>query len=152
MTKQITRNIIVKADVEQVYNVWSNFETFPAFMKNIKSVKKTGVDTSHWEMSGPLGKTVEWDAYTTAMDENKRVGWSTKGNDEGDVTTSGMVTFNDLPHGETEVTVTMQYEPNKGLAGEVVDKLFANPEKQLEEDLSNFKSYIEGMYQRTTSK
>jgi hypothetical protein len=30
-----------------------------------------------------------------------------------------------------------------------VEKLFANPEKQLEEDLENFKAYIEGMPERT---
>jgi hypothetical protein len=34
---------------------------------------------------------------------------------------------------------------------EIGEKLFANPEKQLEEDLQNFKSYIEGMYDRTST-
>ena len=48
-------------------------------------------------------------------------------------------------------TVTLQYEPNKaGLAGDVVDALFANPEERLAEDLRNFKQYAERRVQRVT--
>jgi uncharacterized membrane protein len=60
------------------------------------------------------------------------------------------VTFNSLPENETEVTVLMQYAPLGGKAGEFVANLFANPDKRLEEDLQNFKSYIEGMPERST--
>ncbi|RPI30289.1 MAG: SRPBCC family protein [Chloroflexota bacterium] len=144
----ITRSMIVKADVDKIYTYWSNFENFPTFMENIKSVRKTGDRSSHWEMEGPLGTTVKWDAETTVMENNKRIAWSTKDN-EGDVTTSGQVTFNPLPNNQTEITVMLHYEPNKGLAGDVVEKLFSNPEKQLEKDLANFKNYIEGRHERS---
>ena len=143
MTEQITRTIIVKADVEKAFQTWANFENFPMFMENVRSVRMTGSRTSHWEVDGPLGKTVEWNAETTTVDENKRIAWNTKGDEDSDVITSGQVSFNSLPHGETEVTVTLQYTPQAGAAGNVVAKLFANPEKQLEEDLQNFKKYIE---------
>jgi uncharacterized membrane protein len=146
---EITRTIIVKADLNKAYQVWSDFENFPLFMKNIKAVTKTGDRRSHWEMKGPIGVTLEWDAETTRLEENKRIAWSTKDDDEGDVTTSGQVTFNPLPNGEIEVTVMLHYVPKAGLAGDVVEKLFSNPEKQLEEDLRNFKAYVEGMYDRT---
>jgi uncharacterized membrane protein len=53
------------------------------------------------------------------------------------------VTFNPLPQNETEVTVLMQYDPSGGKAGELLANLFANPEKRLEEDLQNFKNYLE---------
>ncbi len=143
MAEQITRSIIVKANPEHAYRVWENFENFPMFMKWIKSVQKTGDGTSHWQMQGPLGKTVDWDAETTIQDPNKRIGWSTKDR-SGDLTTSGQVTFNGLPHNETEVTVMLQYVPKAGAVGDIVAKLLGDPEKKLEEDLSNFKSYIEG--------
>jgi uncharacterized membrane protein len=149
MTQQITRSLIVKASPEQAFRVWSNFENFPYFMKYIKSVTKTGANTSHWTMEGPVGSTIEWDAEVTRFDLNKRIGWSTKDR-EGDITTSGQVTFNSLPENETEVTVLMQYAPLGGKAGEFVANLFANPDKRLEEDLQNFKSYIEGMPERST--
>ena len=148
MSKQITKSIIVKADVPDVYELWANFENFPHFMKNIKSVRQTGDKTSEWTMAGPLGTKLTWNAELTRVEENKRIGWSTKDN-KGLVTTSGQVTFNDLTLEETEVTVILQYAPVAGKAGEAVAELLANPEKQLEEDLRNFKAFAEGMYDRT---
>lgn len=150
MPDQITRSIIIKAGPEEAFNAWSNFENFPNFMKYIKSVTKTGPKTSHWVMDGPLGKDVEWDAEITRYEEGKRIGWSTKDH-KGDITTSGQVTFNPLPREETEVTVMMQYIPKAGVAGDLVAKLFARPDERLEQDLSNFKSYVEGDYERTAS-
>ncbi len=144
MSDMITRSIIVKASTDQVYQLWENFENFPMFMQNIKSVKMMGDSTSHWVMEGPMGKRVEWDAQTTRLEPNKRIAWSTKDN-QGDVTTSGQVTFNSLPNHETEVTVMLQYVPKAGLAGDLVAHLFSHPEKKLEEDLTNFKNYAEGM-------
>jgi uncharacterized membrane protein len=147
--EQITKTIIVKASPQEAFRIWSDFENFPRFMKHIKSVSKTGPKTSYWQMDGPLGKKIEWEAVTTLNEENKRIGWSTKDRENVDVKTSGQVSFNGLPKGETEVTVTLQYVPQGGVAGNIVAKLLANPEAQLGEDLSNFKSYIEGQYERT---
>lgn len=138
--KQVTKSIIVKAKVADVFEVWSNFENFPHFMENIKSIRKTGDDYSHWVMEGPFGTKLEWDAKTTRFEENKRIGWNSI---QGDLKTSGQVTFNSLPDGETEVTVTLQYVPPAGLAGEAVAALFDDPETRLLEDLRNFKGYVE---------
>jgi uncharacterized membrane protein len=102
-------------------------------------------------MEGPLGKTVEWEAETTLLEENKRIGWSTKDSRQGNLTTSGQVSFNDLPHDETEVTVVLQYKPQAGTTGDIVASIFASPGDRLEEDLRNFKNYVEGMYDRTNS-
>lgn len=146
---QVTRTIIVKASIGDVYRIWSNFENFPHFMSNIKSITKTSERTSHWVMEGPLGKTLEWDAETTRLEENQRIAWNSR--DGGDIKTTGQVTFKELPHGETEVAVTLQYVPPGGLAGEIVASLFGNPEGKLEEDLRNFKAFAEGMYHRTSS-
>jgi len=149
MPDQVTRDIIVKADVNEVYNTWANFENFPHFMKNIKSITKTGDRTSHWVMEGPLGKDLEWDAETTKLEPNKRIGWNSR--DGGDIKTSGQVTFNQLPNGQTQITVTLQYVPPAGKLGELVANLFSHPEKRLEEDLNNFKAYIEGTHSRTAA-
>lgn len=144
MEEKITKTIIVKADVQSVYNAWSNFQNFPQFMKNIKSVEITGPKTSHWEMEGPLGVDVEWEAETTTEEPGKRIGWSTKDREEGNLTTSGQVTFNQLGGGETEIVATVHYQTRAGLPGELVARLMGDPEKKLEEDLYNFKEYIEG--------
>jgi uncharacterized membrane protein len=149
MPEQVTRTIIVKAPVAQVYDIWANFENFPHFMKYITSVRRTGDGLSHWTMDGPLGKQIEWDAETTRMERNKRIAWNSRGS--GDITTSGQVTFKELPQNETEIAVTLQYVPPAGALGEVVAKIFSDPAEQLEADLKNFKAYAEGLQERTTS-
>jgi uncharacterized membrane protein len=147
MAQQVTRTIIVKGAVGDIYQLWANFENFPNFMKNIESVTKTGDLLSHWKMKGPLGKTIEWDAETTKLDHNSRIAWNSR--DNGDIKTSGQVTFKELPNNETEISVTLQYDPPAGMAGEIVAALFTDPQGQLEEDLRNFKAYAEGMHSRT---
>jgi uncharacterized membrane protein len=149
MADRVTKDIIVKASVDEVYNIWANFENFPRFMKYIKSIAKTGDRTSHWVMEGPLGKDLEWDAETTKLEQNKRIAWNSR--ESGDIKTSGQVTFNQLPQGQTEITVTLQYVPPAGKLGEFVANLFSDPKKRLDEDLKNFKSYVEGTHSRTAT-
>jgi uncharacterized membrane protein len=146
MTHRVTKSIIVQGDIGEIFNIWADFQNFPHFMKNIKSVTKTGPDTSHWVMKGLLGKTIEWDAKTTRMEQNTRVAWNSR--EGGDITTSGQVTFNQLPQNQVEVTVTLQYVPPAGKVGEAMAALFTNPDKKLEDDLKNFKAYVERMPQQ----
>ncbi len=141
MSGPIVKTIVVKGDLDGIYRMWANFETFPLFMKNIKSVTKLDEGVSHWVMEGPLGAKVEWDAETTLMEPNQRIAWNSK--DNSAVTTSGQVTFKELGPNETEVTVTLHYDPPAGMMGEVVAQLFSDPEKRLEEDLQRFKEHVE---------
>jgi uncharacterized membrane protein len=149
MADRVTNSIIVKGSVDELFDIWANFENFPHFMKNIKSVRKSSDTMSHWVMEGPLGKNLEWDAKTTMVERNKRIAWSSV---DGDLKTSGQVTFNDLRNNSTEITVIMHYEPPGGALGQAVANLFSDPEKRLDEDLRNFKAYAEGMYERTAKK
>ncbi len=50
--------IIVSAPVSLVYQRWTQFERFPDFMNNIKSITKTGDRTSHWVVKRPLNTNV----------------------------------------------------------------------------------------------
>ena len=149
MSEQIVKSIIVKGNVSDIYNIWANFENFPKFMKHIKSVTKTGDNTSHWIMRGPLGVKIEWDANTTRLEENGRIAWNSI---DSEAKTSGQVTFNALAEGETEVTVMLHYAPPAGLAGEVVAELFGNLEGRLLEDLRNFKEFVENTPARIHAK
>jgi uncharacterized membrane protein len=141
MADQTTKTIIVGTEVGKVYDAWANFENFPHFMKDVKSVTKTGDRMSHWVVAGPFGKEVEWDAETTRLDRNKRIAWNSK--ETSDIKTSGQVTFNDLGKGQTEVTVTLQWVVPASKGGETLMGIFANPAKRLEEDLLSFKHYVE---------
>lgn len=150
MVDQVSKMIIVKADVNTAFEAWANFENFPHFMHYIKSVTRTGDNSSHWVMKGPVGTQVEWDAETTRMEPGQRIAWNSKHNSA--LKTSGQVTFTPLPHDETQITVTLHYEPPAGWPGDVVTSLFGDPEGKLEADLNNFKNYIEGQVHSTNQK
>jgi uncharacterized membrane protein len=136
MTKQFTKSIIVKGETPEIYALWADFENFPHFMENIKSVSRTGQGTSRWVMDGPLNTKLEWNAETTRLEENKRIAW--RSHEDSQLQTSGQVTFTSLPQNQTEITVTFQYTPPMGAVGEAVARLFADPEGQLEIDLRYF--------------
>jgi uncharacterized membrane protein len=142
MPDQTTKSVIVGAPAAEVFAAWANFENFPHFMKHVKSVTRTGERTTRWVAEGPLGRDVEWEAETTRYEPSKRIAWHSL--PDSPVRTSGQVTFNELPNAQTEVTVTLQYVAPGGAAGEKVAALLSNPEEMVEEDLRNFKAFVEG--------
>lgn len=140
--RKVTKSIVVNTNVSHAYQLWSDIENFPNFMRNIKSIKKTGERTSHWVKEGPLGKEIEWDARTTAMEPDRRIAWEGMG---GHITTSGEVTFKPLPDDRTEVTLSMSYTPEGGIIAEALARILDNPERNVEQDLHDFKSYAESL-------
>ena len=141
MAQRVHESVEVQAPLEDVFNYWSNFENFPNFMQNVEEVRMTGQDTSHWNVKGPLGKSVEFDARTTEMDPKGGIGWNTV---EGEVMTSGEARFEEVAPGRTRIDVTMNYaDPPGGKVGEVAANILSNPERNLREDLQNFARIVE---------
>jgi uncharacterized membrane protein len=140
MANQTTRTILVKGTPMDVYNAWADLESFPTFLKRLKSVTRTGENRTHWVAQGPLGMDVEWDAETTRLEPGRRIAWHSTFDSE--VRTSGQVTFNQLPNDLTEVTVTLQHETDtlKGKAGQMLVGL----DGVLDEALRMFKAHVEG--------
>ncbi len=136
----VTKEIIVNAPVSQVFTFWKNFENFPRFMENIESIHVIGPEMTHWKMKGPLGMSVEWDAKTTYIEENKKISWQST---EGTIETHGAVVFEEIEADRTRVTVGIEYKPPGGVIGETVAKLINNPDHQLEEDLMRFKKVVQ---------
>lgn len=143
MQNQVTKSIIVKGEIDAIYDLWANFENFPNFMEHIKSVERTGDRTTHWKVDGPFGTMIEWDAETTRMEKNKRIAWNSL---EGDVKTSGQVTFMELPQSETQITITVKYGSGEGLAEPIFNQLFGDTEKLAIESLRKFKHFAEEKY------
>jgi uncharacterized membrane protein len=136
---KVKKSITVDAPVDIVYRAWHNFENFPRFMDNIEEVRVKG-NRSHWKAKGPLGTAPEWDAEVTLDDAPRTIGWrSVQGSP---TTTAGRVNLEGR-NGSTTLEVTIEYEAPAGVIGEAVSKLFANPERQVDEDLHRFKDIIE---------
>ena len=145
MSNQIIKSIVVEGLAMHVYLRWADFESFPKFIKEIKSVKKIGDNTYHWVMRAPFGATIEWYTEITRLDEGKRIAWHSIG---GDIKTSGQVTFTALPNAETEVTIMLHYAPSVGLDEDMAADLFPDIEDRVLRNLRNFKAFAEGMPQR----
>lgn len=145
MAVQITESVIIKASPEDVFEWWTHLEMLPTVIKDIKEVHVLNDLNSQWIVNGPMGKDIEWIAQVTRFDEDRRIAWKTI---DGDIKTSGQVTFKDLPQGETEMTVSMQYVPPAGKIGEIVSKALENPHEKITESLRDFKAFAENMPDR----
>ncbi len=144
MAEEVTRHIVVQRPAHEVYQLWADFENFPKFMHNLKSVTKTGPGMSHWQMRGPMGLTLDWDASVTRNDPDQAIGWKSTG---GDIDTSGEVRFLDRGDNTTQVTLTMSYSPPGGKLGATINRIVSeDPEHLVAEDLRNFKNYAEDLH------
>jgi uncharacterized membrane protein len=127
--------------VEQLYGFWSNFENLPRFMRNVRSVRKTSENQWQWEVAGPLGASVRWNAEVTQRIPNKVLAWSTTPGSS--VQHAGLVRFD--PEGSgTRMHVRMSYNPIAGALGHAVTSLFgADPLAEMDEDLLRLKTFFQ---------
>ena len=135
----------VNAPADQCYAWWRGLTNLPQIMPDVESVtpKEGSTAVTHWKVSGPLGTTVQWDAKIVEDVPGTRIAWATEDSGALEVKNAGAVRFDDHG-GTTGVEVSLQYDPPAGVLGEAVAKLFANPQKMVEECLASFKTTIEG--------
>jgi uncharacterized membrane protein len=140
-TVTVEKSILIEAPIEHVFETWANYENFPRFMSNVKSVKPLGADRSHWTVRGPAGIGVEFDSVAH-MQRPTELAWESAPGSTVD--NSGRVTL--VPEGSgTRATVRLQYRPPAGAMGQAVSSLLgANPKQEFEDDLNRMKQFIEG--------
>lgn len=137
----VQKDIYIDAPVEKVFQVWSNYDNFPEFMKHVRAVHQTGENRSHWEVAGPMGTTIVWEAVRTMVVPNQEICWETLPG--GSVAHEGVVRFDPLNHG-TRIDIKMSYTPMAGALGHVVAALFGtDPKSELDADLVRLKTWLE---------
>src|SRR4051794_35720169 len=135
------KSIEINAPVDAVFDIYSDFENFPRWMRHIKEVRHTGENYTRWTADAPLGTNVEWESEMTAFEPNRRIAWQTV---RGDVEMKGEVTFEESGRGTTMMRVALAYKPPAGHLGTLVAKLFGNdPEEEIDEELDRFKNLAE---------
>lgn len=138
----VRKVINVGAPVEQVWELWSNYENFPRFMAHLKEVRRSEEGGSHWVAAGPAGVSIEWDAVTTAWVPNELLAW--KSVEGSAVEHSGLVQFRTNPDGTTQIEVRISYNPPGGALGHGVAALFgSDPKRAMDEDMVRLKSLLE---------
>lgn len=138
---EFTKTLHIAAPVERVFEFWQNFENFPQFMRNVRRVHRNADGSWHWEVAGPLGARVQWDAVVTRLEPTRLVAWSTVAG--APVAHAGRVRFQP-EGGGTRLQVEMGYNPAGGALGHALASLFgADPKSEMDDDLMRLKAYFE---------
>ena len=138
----VQKVINVAAPIDEVWELWNDYENFPSFMAHLEEVRRTEGGRSHWVAAGPAGSKVEWDAVTTVSVPNKVLAW--KSVEGSGVENAGIVRFRSNPDGTTQIDVRISYNPPGGAVGHAVASLFgADPKRAMDEDMVRLKSLLE---------
>jgi uncharacterized membrane protein len=130
-------HITVQAPIHEVYNRWSDFPKFPAFMENIEAVRPLGDNRYHW-VARIFGIKQEWDAEVTENEPQRRISWRSI---TGSYNT-GTVSFRDLSADKTEIHLRLEYAPPGGKTGQVLDQLTRTTKRAVHQDLENFEKLL----------
>ncbi len=140
---RVDRAVTVEKGRMELFRFWRDLRNLPRFMKHVKSVAVLDEKRSHWVVTAPAGRTVEWDAEIVDEKENEHIGWRSLPN--ANVDNAGSVWFKDAPGGRgTVVRVEVQYNPPGGALGALVAQIWGEePGQQIDEDLHRFKQLME---------
>ena|SRR5438876_6468025 len=132
----IEKSIEVNAPLRAVYNQWTQFETFPAFMEGVEEVKQLDDKRLHWRAK-IAGKEKEWDAEIFDQVPDERIAWRSLSGAKN----SGMLMFEWVNPERTRVKLRLDYEP-EGAMENMGDALGVFS-RRVEGDLERFKTFIE---------
>lgn len=138
---KVQRSIVIQRPPEELYAFWRNFENLPRVMRHVEAVMMEGGNRSRWKVRGPAGTSLEWEAELLRDIPNELISWQTL--QDARVIHAGSVAFK--PQGDgTEVRVVLRYDPPAGALGGLVAALLgAEPGRQVEQDLDDFKRMAE---------
>jgi len=136
MTTKVEKSIQVDVPLTTVYNQWTQFEDFPAFMGGVKEVRQLDDRRLHW-VAEIAGVRRQWEAAILEQIPDQKVAWAATSG----ATNAGAVRFAPAGAGSTMVYLSLEYEPD-GVVEQVGDKL-GIVERQVTSDLERFKALIE---------
>lgn len=142
---KLCEKITIRRSARDLYNLWRNLEELPGLFSHLESVRALDGNRSHWVMRGPVGMKLEWDAEIINDEAPDLIAW--KSLEGADVVSAGSVHFKERTRGgqpETEVTVSMQYDPPGGKPGSALAWLAGQaPSQTLRRDLTSLKRWLE---------
>lgn len=137
------QSVTIARTPEELYYFWRDFRNLASFMSHVQSVQVKSETQSHWVVSAPAGRTVEWDAEITEDRPGELIAWRSL--EGADVENRGEVRFRRAPGDRgCEIHVRLEYKPPGGALGTVVARLFGEePGQQLKDDLARLKQALE---------
>lgn len=132
----VTSDIDIEAPISAVYNQWTQFEAFPAFMGGVEEIRQVTDETLHWRVSVG-GVEREFDAKITEQQPDERIAWRSLTGPEQ----SGVVTFHRLSDDSTRVRLQLEWDPDGFV--ETVGSILKIDNAQVASDLKKFKELME---------
>jgi uncharacterized membrane protein len=144
---KIEESLTIGCPAEKLFRLWKNFETFPQFMKNIRSVERVGDNETRWIINGPFGKTIEWLAEIFNERPNEMLAWRSLEGSQVDI--AGSIQFQPSQEPDsTDVHISLQYDPPAGKLGALLASIFGKrPTELVVQDLRRFKEYAESQHE-----
>jgi uncharacterized membrane protein len=140
--EEVEESVTVGAPLRQVYDQWTQFESFPSFMEGVKQVKQLDDKRLFWRAEIG-GSEQEWEAEIVDQTPDERIAWrSVTG-----AVNAGAVLFRKMPDGRTEVTLRIRYNP-KSLT-ESVGSALGLVGRRVAGDLQRFATFMEERGQAT---
>lgn len=134
---EVTETITVKAPLSTVYNQWTQFEEFPAFMAGVKQVEQLADNLTRWHIQ-VAGSKHTFDAEITEQIPDTRISWETVTQEWPHV---GHVSFEPVGEDETKIKVHMLWHPDG--AWEKLGAALHLDNSQVATVLKQFKKFIE---------
>ena len=128
--------VTVDVPVREVYNQWTQFESFPSFMDGVEQVTQMDDKTLAWTAS-IAGQRRRWMAEITDQTPDTRIAWKSTSGTEN----AGAVLFEPLDDRRTKVILRMDVDP-EGFVENVGD-LIGAVDRRVKGDLERFKAFIE---------
>ncbi|QYA99890.1 SRPBCC family protein (plasmid) [Rhodococcus sp. USK10] len=132
----VTESVDVDVPLHVAYDQWTQFESFPQFMKGVTEVRQLDDTHTHWTVEIG-GQRREFDATITEQRPDERVAWRS---DAGPIH-AGVITFAPLDNTHTRVTAEMDLDPD-GVAEHVADTL-GILSRRMTKDLERYKWFVE---------
>ncbi|MBT2594088.1 SRPBCC family protein [Arthrobacter sp. ISL-72] len=132
----LQETIEVDVPVSTAYNQWTQFESFPEFMKGVESVEQVDETSLHFR-TDIAGVRREYNAQITDQLPDRRIAWVSTDKPRN----AGTVTFEPLGPDQSRVTVSLEWEP-EGLVEKAGSAVHADS-RQITADLKRFKEFIE---------
>lgn len=140
---KVVRAVTIRKAKKELYAFWREIPNLMRVIKHPVTITATSSEDSHWIVSAPGGRSVEWDAIILNDEPGRLIAWRSR--DGGAVAHAGSVRFEDAPGDEgTEVTVALEYDPPGGKLGGFVAKLTRDSAgAQVGDALRRFKALME---------
>ena len=103
----IYEQVFVGVPPEQAFAEWTNYASFPEFMKGPEQVTENDDGTTQWTAKIFLNRR-SWKATVEEQVENQRIRWSTEA---AKGTIDGCITFTPIGDNATLILYTLEYRP-----------------------------------------